>query len=51
MADAALEALRGSVPAARSLPLLVALARNVRADVILEYLDAAHLKIAVAPCS
>jgi hypothetical protein len=51
MADAALEALRSSVPAARSLPLLVALARNVRADVILEYLDAAHLKIAVAPCS
>jgi hypothetical protein len=51
MADAALEAMRGSVPAARSLPLLAALARSVRADVILEYFEAAHLKVAVAPCS
>jgi hypothetical protein len=51
MTDAALEALRSSVPAARSLPLLAALARNTGEDVVLEYLEAAHLKIMVAPCS
>lgn len=51
MADAALDALRESVPAARSLPLLAALARNRSEDVVLEYLEAAHLHITVAPCS
>jgi hypothetical protein len=51
MANAALEALRSGVPAARSLPLLSALARNAGEEVILEYLEAAHLKITVSPCS
>jgi hypothetical protein len=51
MADAGLEALRGGIPAARSLPLLSALARNAGEEVILEYLEAAHLKITVSPCS
>ena len=47
--DAALEALRGTVPAARCLPLLSALARNVREVVVLEY-GANTLRIAVTPC-
>jgi hypothetical protein len=51
MADAALEALRRGVPAARSLPLLSALARNAGQEVVLEYLEAAHLKITVSRCS
>jgi len=51
MADAALETLRSGVPAARSLPLLAALARNAGEEVILEYHEAAHLKITVSPCS
>ena len=47
--DAALEALRGTVPAARCLPLLSTLARNVREVVVLEY-GANTLRIAVTPC-
>lgn len=37
--DAALEALRRSIPAARSLPLLAALARGHGGRVVLDYLD------------
>jgi hypothetical protein len=50
MADAALDALRASVPAARSLPLLSALARGAAQVVMLEYVAGNHLRVAVEPC-
>ncbi len=50
MQDAGLEALRSSVPAARSLPLLVALASGKAAQVRIAYLDGNHLDIRVTPC-
>jgi Beta-ketoacyl synthase, N-terminal domain len=50
MLDPGFEAVRSQVPAARSLPLLAALARNSAATVILRYARASHLNIAVAPC-
>ena len=49
MADPALEAVRAGIPAARSLPLLAALARGARETVVIEYAGA-HLRVAVAPC-
>jgi hypothetical protein len=45
-----LEEVRTGVPAARSLPLLAALARNTTETVILEYVTDCYLRIAVAPC-
>jgi hypothetical protein len=39
------------VPAARSLPLLAALARGSSETVILEYVDGAHLRVTLAPCA
>jgi hypothetical protein len=51
MTDAALEALRRGVPAARSLPLLSALARGSSETVILEYVEGTHLRVALAPCA
>lgn len=45
-----LEKVRGSIPAARSLPLLLALARGVRDDLVLPYLDGCALTVTVAPC-
>jgi hypothetical protein len=51
MADAGLEALRTSVPAARSLPLLAALARAGGEPVILEYVAGSHLRVAVSACA
>jgi hypothetical protein len=50
MTDGKLEMLRRSVPAARCLPLLAALAKRESASVILEYLSVSHLRIEVAPC-
>jgi hypothetical protein len=50
MADRALEAVRLANPAARSLPLLAALAGAGARQVLLRYLEASHLSIAVAPC-
>jgi hypothetical protein len=50
-ADPGLEPLRTGVPAARSLPLLAALARGSRETVILEYVAGTHLRVAVTPCS
>lgn len=47
--DAGLEALRGSIPAARALPLLVAIARAVEATVTLDYLDALQLRVRLTP--
>lgn len=50
MDDAGLEALRSGNPAARSLPLLAAIARHSAALVHLEYLEDQHLVIRVTPC-
>jgi hypothetical protein len=50
VADASLEALRTGVPAARSVPLLAALAREAAAVVDLEYIGGACLRVKVAPC-
>jgi hypothetical protein len=50
LADPALDALRATVPAARSLPLLSALARNATEAVVLDYVGGNVLRIAVTPC-
>jgi hypothetical protein len=50
MADAGLEDLRAGNPAARSLPLLAALAGRRAEELALEYLDTTHLRVAVSPC-
>jgi hypothetical protein len=48
--EARLEVLRRSIPAARSLPLLSALAHRQQATVSLEYLDDTTLSIELEPC-
>jgi len=48
MEDHALEQLRGSVPAARSLPLLKLLARGANGCVRLDYLDGARIELKVS---
>ncbi len=50
MEDAGLEALRSGNPAARSLPLLAAVAGHQAACVCLEYLEDQRLLIQVTPC-
>ena len=50
LADAALEGLRTSIPAARSLPLLAQLARRASARIAIEYLDGQCLALEVSPC-
>jgi hypothetical protein len=50
-ADAALEELRGSNPAARALPLLRLLALGGRARTVLEYLDGMSLAVEIEPCA
>jgi hypothetical protein len=50
MIDPALERMRATVPAARSLPLLAALGRRTEQVVILDYGPRSHLRVAVAPC-
>jgi hypothetical protein len=50
MTDAALDELRATVPAARSLPLLSALARAAAEVVVLEYIAGNHVRVAVEPC-
>lgn len=47
MADAQLEALRGSVPSARSLPLLQLLAQEKRGRAVVEYLEPFAMSIEV----
>jgi hypothetical protein len=49
MTDFALDALMAGVPAARSLPLLAALARDATEVVVLAYGKQNHLRVAVAP--
>jgi hypothetical protein len=50
MADPALESLRLSIPAARSLPLLSHLARADAGRTVLEYLDVSSIAVYVEPC-
>ncbi len=50
MTDPALETLRSSFPAARSLPLLRLLAGGIGGSAILEYLDVAGLQVRIEPC-
>lgn len=49
MQHSALESLRASIPAARSLPLLERLAQRRGGTVILDYLDTARLAVEVQP--
>lgn len=51
MSDEALESLRASIPAARSLPLLYQLAVNKPAVVYIDYLDGRCLAVEVVPCA
>jgi len=51
MPDPGLEAVRRGVPAARSLPLLAALARASRETIILEYVEGTQLRVMVEPCA
>ena len=48
--DAALEALRVAIPAARGLPLLRAIALRQDRNVVLDYLDSARLAVETALC-
>jgi len=50
MDDAALETLRRTIPAARALPLLQAIARRQAKPVVLGYLAPMQLAVEVAPC-
>jgi hypothetical protein len=50
MDDSALEWLRQSIPAARGLPLLQAIARARAQPLALDYLDGAQLAAEVSPC-
>jgi len=51
MSEPLLEAMRASIPAARSLPLLHKLARRESGRVTLDYLNHARLALEVEPCS
>lgn len=51
MVEDPLEELRRSIPAARSLPMLRALANAKGARVVLDYLDTARLAVTVTPCA
>jgi hypothetical protein len=50
MADPALESLRTSIPAARSLPLLAQLARGMSGRVLIDYLDGTRIALEVNAC-
>jgi hypothetical protein len=50
LAHAGLEALRRSIPAARSLPLLTLLARGQRGRATIEYLEETTVTVEVSPC-
>lgn len=51
LTDVSLERLRMGAPAARSLPLLQAVARGSRETIILYYLPALYLAVNITPCS
>jgi hypothetical protein len=48
--DAALEQLRRSIPAARSLPLLQALAQERNGRIVLDYFEHLRIAVAITPC-
>lgn len=48
--DAQLEAVRSSIPAARSLPLLLKLARREPGRVVIDYLDTQRVAVEVSAC-
>jgi hypothetical protein len=50
MTDPALETLRSSFPAARSLPLLRLLAQHRAGSAVLEYLDVSGVQVRIEPC-
>ena len=50
MAEPALERLRSSIPAARSLPLLAHVARAAAGSVLIDYLDGACIALEVSAC-
>ncbi len=50
LADPALEAIRAAIPAARSLPLLRAIALGTAQAVVVDYLDGLQLSVGVEPC-
>jgi Beta-ketoacyl synthase, N-terminal domain len=51
LAEPALEALRGAIPSARSLPLAALLASGVEGSCVLEYLPGSSLRVEVARCN
>jgi len=51
MSDPGLEHIRANIPAARSLPLLQALARRETTCLVLDYLDNRRLSVQIAPCN
>jgi len=51
LTDPVLEPLRRSIPAARSLPLLRAVATRQTGRVVLDYLDGLQLALELAPCA
>ncbi|MGO9039728.1 MAG: beta-ketoacyl synthase chain length factor [Steroidobacteraceae bacterium] len=51
LADAGLESLRATNPAARCLPLLRQLAMHVKGRTVLEYLDLSNTIVEVEPCN
>jgi hypothetical protein len=51
MAEPQLEALRATIPAGRSLPLLRLLASGTRGRAILDYLDVSRAAVDVEPCA
>lgn len=51
LAEAALEELRSTIPAARALPLLRQIARGGRARTVVEYLDGLSVAVDVEPCA
>ena len=50
MEQPALEALRGAIPAARSLPLLARLAQRATGSVVIDYLEPHNLALSFEPC-
>lgn len=50
IANTELEILRSSIPAARGLPLLQAIAMQQHTQVIIDYLDSTRLAIEITPC-
>ena len=51
LADAQLESLRASIPAARCLPLLRQLATHGEGRAVLEYLDGSNIIVEIEPCN